>query len=251
MANSLLTILSVICLIWSVQSAIDVEIQNKNVERTIDLTSQLVKISYKITLEHSAKKNINSYSFLIPTSDRSALAYISIRDSSKKDIKPTEETSQNGAVFVVTLPSNAPTQILFIETVFTKSLLPYPTEIQQSDRQLVRYFGNAHFYSPFKTLSQKTTVQLSSKNVESYTTVKPSSQSDSTITYGPYENVARKSSNNFFKVMKSTDNFLNFSSFIPTNYHSFRESVTILDSYTSGTRNRSVALGQYCCRRNN
>jgi len=73
--------------------------------------------------------------------------------------------------------------------VFTKSLLPYPTEIQQSDRQLVRYFGNAYFYSPFKTLSQKTNIQVSSKNVESYTTVKPSSQSDTTITYGPYENI--------------------------------------------------------------
>lgn len=192
MAKSNLIYLTIICLIWSVQSAVDVEIQNKNVERTIDLTSQLVKISYKITLEHSAKKNINSYSFLVPTTDRNALAYISIRDSSRKELKPTEETGQNGATFVVSLPANAPTQILFVETVFTKSLLPYPTEIQQSDRQLVRYFGNAYFYSPFKTLSQKTTVQLSSKNVESFTAVKPSSQSDSSITYGPYENIARK-----------------------------------------------------------
>lgn len=192
MAKSHLTYLTAICLIWSVQSAIDGEIQNKNVDRTIDLTSQLVKISYKITLEHTAKKNINSYLFLVPTSDRSALAYISIKDSSKKELKPTEETSQNGALFLVSLPANAPTQILFVETVFTKSLLPYPTEIQQSDRQLVRYFGSAYIYSPFKTLTQKTTIQLSSKNVESYTTVKPSSQSEATITYGPYENIAGK-----------------------------------------------------------
>lgn len=194
MAKFHLIYLTVISLIWTVQSAVDVEIQNKNVERTIDLTSQLVKISYKITLEHSAKKNINSYSFVVPTNERSALAYLSIRDSSKKELKATEESSQNGVSFVVNLPAGAPTQILFIETVFTKSLVPYPTEIQQSDRQLVRYFGNAYFYSPFKTLSQKTTVQLSSKNVESYTTVKPSSQSDSTIIYGPYENIAGKCS---------------------------------------------------------
>ncbi|KAJ6649177.1 Dolichyl-diphosphooligosaccharide--protein glycosyltransferase subunit 1 [Pseudolycoriella hygida] len=185
-----LTYLLVVCLIWSVQSAVDVEIQNKNVDRTIDLTSQLVKISYKITLEHSAKKNLNSYSFLIPKNERKSLAYISIRDSSKKELKSTEETNADGALFLVNLPANAPTQILLVETVFTKSLLPYPTEIQQSEKQLVRYFGNAYFYSQFKTLSQKTTIQLSSKNVESYTSVKPSSQSDSTITYGPYENIA-------------------------------------------------------------
>lgn len=233
--------LTLICLVWSVQSAIDTEIQNKNVERTIDLTSQLVKISYKITLEHSAKKNINSYTFLVPTSDRSALAYISIRDSSKKELKTTEETSQNGAVFLVTLPANAPTQILLVETVFTKSLLPYPTEIQQSDRQLVRYFGNAYFYSPFKTLTQKTTVQLSSKNVESYTTVKPSSQSDSTITYGPYENVARKFVGTFHKFYHAKRTDFEFklicSSFISANYHSFRESFSIFNCYSFGTCN--------------
>lgn len=192
MGKSHLTYFTIICLFWSVQSAIDVGIQNRNVDRTIDLTSQLVKISYKITVEHKAKKNINSYSFLMPTSDRSALAYISIKDTSKKELKPTEEASQNGVLFTANLPSNAPTQILFIETVFTKSLPPHPNEIYQSDRQLVRYFGNAYLYSPYKTVNQKTTIHLSSRNVESFTTVKPSAHSDAHLTYGPYENIEGK-----------------------------------------------------------
>lgn len=58
------------------------------------------------------------------------------------------------------------------------------------EKQLVQYKGSAYIYSPYKVLSQTTKVLLSSSSVESYTKVKPSSQSDSTITYGPYENIA-------------------------------------------------------------
>lgn len=128
----------------------------------------------------------------MPAKEREHLSYISIRDALKKELKPTEEKIAEGSAFTVTLTSSSPTPVIHIETVFTKSLQPYPTHITQNERQFVRYFGNAHFYSPYKTVTQKTTIQLASKSVESYTAVKPSSQSDSTITYGPYDNVAGK-----------------------------------------------------------
>lgn len=192
MFKTILTGTIVCCLVWIVQSAVDTGIQNKNVDRTIDLTSQNVKISYKITLSHKAKKQISAYDFVLPVEERSHLAFISIKDSAKKELKYTEEKGSKGVTFAVNLPAAASattTQVLYIETVFSKSITPYPTEILQSDRQLVRYFGNAYFYSPYVTLTQKTTVHLSSKNVESFTNIKPSSQSDTTITYGPYDNV--------------------------------------------------------------
>ena len=174
------------------QSAIDVEIENKNVDRTIDLTSQLVKISYKITLEHKTKKPITSYLFMVPTEERERLAFISAKDSSKKDLKLTETASPKGVTFSMTLPAGSTSPVVYIETVFSKSLAPYPTAISQTERQLVQYFGNVYFYSPFKTVTQKTTVHLSSRNVESYTQFKPAVHSDTTITYGPYDNVAGK-----------------------------------------------------------
>lgn len=174
---------------------IDSNIQNKNVERTIDLTTQLVEIGHKITLENKATKEWSNvpYSFVVPKEVRDNLAYISIRDALKKELKATEEKTNDGSLFTVSVTSSSPTPVLHVETVFSKSLEPYPTHITQNERQLVRYFGNAYFYSPYKTLTQKTTVQLASKSVESYTTVKPSSQTDGTITYGPYENIERKS----------------------------------------------------------
>lgn len=176
----------------AVYSAVDVEIENKNVDRTIDLSSQLVKVSLKITLEHRSKKPITNYVFLLPTNECDKLSFISARDSSKKELKLTVTRGTNDCSYSMTLPAgqNSGNPVVYIETIFSKFLEPFPVEITQAERQLVRYFGNAVFYSPFKTLSQKTTVHLASRNVESFTQVKPSAHSDTQIVYGPYENVA-------------------------------------------------------------
>lgn len=177
----------------AVISAVDVEVENKNVDRTIDLTSQLVKVSYKITLEHKSKKAIANYVFLVPSADCDKLSFISARDSSKKELKLTLSKGAADCTYSMTLPGGQNANpVVYIETTFSKALEPYPTEITQAERQLVRYFGNAVFYSPFKTLSQKTTVHLATRNVESFTPFKPSAHSDTQIVYGPYENVAGK-----------------------------------------------------------
>ncbi len=76
-----------------------------------------------------------------------------------------------------------------LNLVFTHSLEPFPAKITQNQPQLVRYTGNAHGYLAYEARSIKTVVTVSSKNIESYTKVKPVLQSDSTITYGPYENL--------------------------------------------------------------
>lgn len=186
-------ILLVVYLINSIYgNNIDLEIENKNVDRTIDITSQLVKISYKITLDHKSKKPISNYAFVAPIDECNKLSFISARDSNKKELKLTLAKTATECTYSMTLSAGS-TPTLFIETVYAKSLTPYPTEIPQSERQLVRYFGNAYFYSPYKTLTQKTIVHLASKNVESFTPLKPSSHSDTQITYGPYENVAGRS----------------------------------------------------------
>lgn len=180
------------CLLINAQSTIDAEIENKSVERNIDLSSQLVKISYKITLGHKSNKNIASYTFTVPETERKYLSFISGRDANKKEIKYAESKIDSGAAFVFTLAGNSPNPLIYIETVFSKALHPYPTHILQSDKQLVRYFGTLYTYSPYKTLTQITQVLLASRSVESYTQVKPVSQSDSYLNYGPYTDIARK-----------------------------------------------------------
>lgn len=169
-------------------TSIDVTIQNKNVERTIDLTTQLVRIQHKITLESTSKKDVSSYVFVVPANVADSLSYLSVKDALKKELKTTEEKSTEGTRYTITLTQPSANPVLYVETIYTKSLIPHPAQITQVERQLVRYFGSAYFYSAYKTVSQKTTVQLATKNVESFTPVKPSVQADATITYGPYEN---------------------------------------------------------------
>lgn len=53
------------------------------------------------------------------------------------------------------------TSTIIFEIVLTKALIPYPSSITQKDKQLVRYFGNNYFYSPYLTRSQKTEVLVS------------------------------------------------------------------------------------------
>jgi hypothetical protein len=76
-----------------------------------------------------------------------------------------------------------------VETTSTHILTPHPAFITQKEKQLVLYHGNHYFYSPYRVAKQTTVVNLGTRNIESYTKLKPVSQTDSTITYGPYENI--------------------------------------------------------------
>ena len=76
-----------------------------------------------------------------------------------------------------------------VELVLFGSLKPYPTEITQAEKQYALFNDNHYYYSLYQTKQQTTTVVLASDKVESFSQLKPSAKSDSTITYGPYENV--------------------------------------------------------------
>ena len=76
-----------------------------------------------------------------------------------------------------------------VEEVFSHKMKPFPTKIGQSDKQQVVYEGNHYVYTPYSTRKQSTTVKLASSAVESHTKLKPTSLSDSTISYGPYSDI--------------------------------------------------------------
>lgn len=97
-------------------------------------------------------------------------------------------SNANYTTFVVQVPENSAT--LKVQAVFTNILEPYPAEITQSENQLVRLKGNHYFYSPYKTVSQKSVVKLASSTIESYSKLSPVSPRGSAIHYGPYQDVA-------------------------------------------------------------
>lgn len=78
---------------------------------------------------------------------------------------------------------------IVIDMVFVRAMRAFPQNIGQAEKQYVVFEGNHYFFSPYKTKKQTTTVKLGSSTVESYSKLKPSSHSETTITYGPYEDV--------------------------------------------------------------
>ncbi|KAH8246780.1 hypothetical protein KR038_010357, partial [Drosophila bunnanda] len=159
------------------------EIVNTNVERTLDLTSQLVKTNTKISAEDAAGKAIVEYVFFVA---EPSLAYIAVKDNADKNVQVRKNDEQS---FTLTFPKASAKQTFVVETVSSKGILPHPEEIRQNDKQFVRYVGNLHLYSKYKTNAQKTSVKLSSSNILSHTQVKPYSVSANKITLGSYENV--------------------------------------------------------------
>lgn len=166
----------------------------QNVDRTVDLQTQLVKISASITLENTGKDAVKIFLMAEEPKTVGILSYRNVKDASKNDLKisSAQVENQQGKFYSVQLnqplESGRSTTVL-LEAVYAKSLVPYPSSIAQKEKQLVRYFGNHYFYTPYITNKQKTELVLSSKNIESYTKLKPVSQSDSTITYGPYNSI--------------------------------------------------------------
>jgi oligosaccharyltransferase complex subunit alpha (ribophorin I) len=78
---------------------------------------------------------------------------------------------------------------LEVELVFTQHLIPFPSEITQKEKQFIKFIGNHYIYSPYNVKKQTTKVTLSSRTIESFTKLKPFSQSENTLSFGPYDNI--------------------------------------------------------------
>ncbi|XP_067620891.1 dolichyl-diphosphooligosaccharide--protein glycosyltransferase subunit 1 [Eurosta solidaginis] len=174
------------------------KVVNKNIERSLDISSQLVKDVYKITATNSDGKPISVYTFIVPAAERKNLAFISVKDEKKKELKFTEKLVDGNNQFIIAFSTSTATEIFTIETVYIKKLTPHPREIPQSGKQLVRYEGNLYLYSPYETVTQKTNVLLSSANILSHTQVKPFNVAANKIKYGPYENIAAFTNQSLF-----------------------------------------------------
>lgn len=177
---------------------VDTNLSLKNVEKHIDLQSQLTKITTRLVLENGSKdRHIRNFLFALESTQKTSLSYIAAyREPVRVELKLTEtkvNTDPDKTFYRIELKDPLPpgrTMSVEIETILTHELVPHPKEITQKEKQLVKYIGNIYLYSPYNIMKQTTTVSLPSRNIESYTKLKPVSQSDSMITYGPYEKLS-------------------------------------------------------------
>ncbi|XP_002157282.1 dolichyl-diphosphooligosaccharide--protein glycosyltransferase subunit 1 isoform X1 [Hydra vulgaris] len=173
------------------------DLEISNVDRSIDLSSQLAKVNSQITLQNKGNKAVTSFLISIEEDQFPLLSYLEVThkeddESVKLETTPSSVAGQSAKLFSVNLPSSlgvGKSIVLNIESVFTHALRPFPAKIGQSEKQLVIYKANTYFSSPYKVVYQKTTVKLSSSTIESYSKLKPSNSADNTITYGPYNDI--------------------------------------------------------------
>ncbi|XP_076039879.1 dolichyl-diphosphooligosaccharide--protein glycosyltransferase subunit 1 [Oratosquilla oratoria] len=176
--------------------SVNKDLVNKKIDRKLDLASQLVKSVNKITLENTGNAGaVKSFLFALSKHERDNLAFFGaqVGSSSLKYSETKVQDHRDVAFFKIELNDAlqpGKTVTVEVETIFTQFLEAYPAQIQQGEKQLVKYAGNHYILSPYPTTTQTTSITLASPNIENYSRLKPTTQTDTTITYGPYENVA-------------------------------------------------------------
>lgn len=96
-----------------------------------------------------------------------------------------------GSVYKITIPSLVPGEsvVVVVDVTFFRAIVPFPSEISQSENQLVKFIGNSYIFSPYLSKMQSTTLNLPNSNIESFTRVAPTNSADKTLTYGPYSDI--------------------------------------------------------------
>ena len=178
---------------------------NKKVERIIDISSQVVKVTCRIQVTNEGQTKVDNYFFKIDQNSKGRLAHISAtiasegNEKEKNPLAVTKHSADGEDVWKISLANHgvaaaATSPMIEVRAVFTKVLTPYPTEISQGDKQLVLFDGNHYFLSPYLTQTQTTKVRLpTGSSIESYSKLKPNTQSSNIIDYGPYTDIAPNS----------------------------------------------------------
>jgi len=168
----------------------------KKYERKFDLTSQLVKIVHKITIENIGSNPVKYFLFVLTDEEHNKLSYIGAQVGSFS-LGTTETTIANHPGYHFyrvdlrdVLQAGKTSSVIDVDVVLVDSLQPFPVEIQQGEKQLVVYEGSHWVSAAYPVAMQTTTVTLPSPNIETYSKLTPTSVSDATITYGPYDMTA-------------------------------------------------------------
>lgn len=169
-------------------------IVNRRIDRTIDVSTQLVKITCRYQVENNGKDPLSSYAVQFDPASVDRLAHIGA-SVDKQPVTVTATKQVDTKSWTVNLGEKAiaanAAGTIDVELVFTQLLTPFPAEISQSEKQLVLFLANHYVDTPYLTKSQTTKVKLPAKSsVESFSKLKPAAQSADTISYGPYENIA-------------------------------------------------------------
>lgn len=200
----ILKVFAAILVLSVIKADSSADLVNTRVDRSVDLTSHLVYVTDKITVENTGKGAQKTYNYVVEPERAQHVSSVSaklagektkkVEELEKRKFKVTKaaQESPKGQIYKIDFNTElgAGQSVTFeVEVTLFDELKPFPEEITQSEKQLALYTGNQYYYSLYATKKQTSTFTLASDKIESYSPLKPVSKSDSTITYGPYENV--------------------------------------------------------------
>ncbi|KAG7020728.1 Dolichyl-diphosphooligosaccharide--protein glycosyltransferase subunit 1A [Cucurbita argyrosperma subsp. argyrosperma] len=174
------------------------------VDRRIDLTSQIVRVSSTIRVENEGTDVVSEVLLTFPEEQAKHLAHIQVTLNERKgkakgsainfpvDVVYPQETPPALKFYSVSLPKglNQGESLTFdVLAVFTHVLHPFPEKITQADVQFVVFLDTAYFLSPYSVKVQSLSVKLPEARIESYTKLENTKTHGSEIKYGPYENL--------------------------------------------------------------
>ncbi|XP_043476633.1 dolichyl-diphosphooligosaccharide--protein glycosyltransferase subunit 1 [Leptopilina heterotoma] len=188
----------------------------KSAERNIDLKSQVTKITAKLIVENGGKNPVKNFLYAFEPNNKVHVSSVTarLREPGRADLKVTPvKVKEHPDKLFYSVEFKDPLQPgrsvnVDVESASSHELIPHPKEIKQKEKQLVKYTGNLYFYSPYTVTKQSTTFVFPSRNVENYSKIKPVSQSDSTITYGPFEKKEAFSHEEMFVHFENNNKFL-------------------------------------------
>lgn len=179
MISKLVTAVTLLTLLYCHSSE---AVINDKIDRIIDLSTQLVKITDRIHLS----ENPGQYQILIEPSHRERLAYI----EATLDGQAVSLSEKPDGSYTADLNQKKIDQPLIVTSVFTKLLQPYPAEISQNERQLVRYLGSQTTLSPYLTKTSTTKIKLPQPSrLESFTKASKMTTGSSKLVYGPFKDI--------------------------------------------------------------
>jgi len=206
--------------IIGVQSAKIYEgLKNTEVDRKIDLGSQLARHKIAVTVSNQGQELASVVHFSLPQEHAKHLSLLTVTDGAKAQLTVNQDDSvtKEGVVFYAIklgfALSPSASVSLKIKYVLTHMISPFPTQITQSERQLVKYKDNTYYYSPYATEKQTTNVKLASTSIQSNSENSPTVVKGDTITYGPYNNIAPYSHSDLVVHYENNKPFLTVSLF--------------------------------------
>ncbi|KAK3232034.1 hypothetical protein Dsin_003915 [Dipteronia sinensis] len=174
------------------------------VDRRIDLTSQIVRITSTLKVENAGSEVVSEVLLAFPEVQAKNLAHLVATTS---DGKGKVKSSAVSLPIKVVNPKGMPAALIFyavslpkglgkgdsftfdVFAVFTHALRPFPEKITQADIQLVVFQDSAHYLTPYIVKVQSLSVKLPEARIESYTKIENTKIHGSEIKYGPYENL--------------------------------------------------------------